>query len=103
MSTLELFEDDPQTPYQPHSATSRAAAERIAPLAHTKRGQVLDYLAGCGEHGATDEEMQGAIPMPANTQRPRRIELVEMGFIKPTKHTRPTRSGDFATVWVATI
>ncbi|WP_399696572.1 hypothetical protein [Xenophilus sp.] len=101
MNTAELFADDPAIPYQAHSETSRRAAEAIAPMAHTKRGLVLSHLLLCGEHGATDEEMQARIPMPANTQRPRRIELLKMGLIKASGRTRLTRSGEGATVWVA--
>lgn len=100
MRTGDLF-GDITTPYQAHSDTSRRAAERIAPLAHTMRGQVLAYLQACGPDGATDEEMQIRMPMPANTQRPRRIELVAEGFVKTSGKTRPTRSGDHALVWVA--
>jgi hypothetical protein len=100
MSTLDLF-DDPAPPYQHHSETSRAAAERIAPTAGTKRADVLAYIKECGACGATDEEMQRGMPMPANTQRPRRIELVQMGFVKWGGATRATVSGDHALVWVA--
>lgn len=99
MRTLDLFGDMPP-PYQAHSGTSRGAAKRIAPLAHTMRGQVLAYLQRCGADGATDEEMQARMPMAANTQRPRRIELVADGFVRSSGRTRPTRSGDFAVVWV---
>lgn len=100
MSTLQLFEVRPSAPYQAHSETSRRAAERIAPIAHTKRGMVLAYIAACGAEGATDEEMQMRIPMAANTQRPRRVELLKAGFIKASDKTRPTLAGDGATVWV---
>lgn len=99
MRTLELF-DEPAPPYQPHSATSRAAAERIAPMIGTKRAAVLEHIQECGAIGATDEEMQRRMPMPPNTQRPRRIELVEMEFVKASGTTRPTISGDCAVVWV---
>lgn len=99
MRTLELF-DEPAPAYQAHSETSRRAAERIAPHAHTKRGEVLAFIQAQGEEGATDEEMQARMPMPANTQRPRRIELVALGFVKSSGKTRPTRSGDHALVWV---
>ncbi|MBB1599950.1 hypothetical protein [Variovorax sp. UMC13] len=99
MRTLDLF-NDPAPPYQCHSATSRAAAERIAPAAGTKRADVLAYIKGCGAEGATDEEMQRGMPMPANTQRPRRIERVQMGFVTWGGATRAAVSGDHALVWV---
>lgn len=82
------------------SATSKAAAERAAPRAGTKRAQVLDYIRSCSAQGATDDEMQSCVPMSPNTQRPRRVELVRGGFIKDSGRTRPTSGGDQAVVWV---
>jgi hypothetical protein len=90
-------------PYQRHSATSRAAAARVAPKAGTKRAQVLEYIKSCSAQGATDEEMQQCIPMSANTQRPRRVELLADKFIKDSGRTRKTVGGDDAVVWVAVM
>lgn len=89
-------------PAQRHSPTSRAAAESAKAFAKTARAQVLAYLRGAGTYGATDEEIQDGLPMNASTERPRRIELVELGEAKDSGTTRPTRSGKAATVWVAT-
>ena len=85
-------------PYQRHSATSRAAAERIEPKIGTKRAIVLAFLRN---GPATDEEMQRGIPMGANTQRPRRIELVAARLIRDSGRTRATSGGDQAVVWEA--
>jgi hypothetical protein len=79
--------------------TSRAAAERIEPVAGTLRRQVLDYLREQGEHGATDEEMQDALHMNPSTQRPRRIELCDTGWILRTDDVRKTHSGRDAAVY----
>lgn len=89
----------PQLPYIHGSATSKAAAERIAPKAGTKRAQVLECLKKC-PIGLTDEQIQWQLDMPANTQRPRRVELVKAGLIKDSGRTRPTLGGDQAVVWV---
>ena len=97
-----VFDNIQPAPYQRHSATSRAAAIGIAPRAGTKRAQVLDFLRSHKE-GATDEEMQECIPMSANTQRPRRCELVAAKFIKDSGRTRKTVGGDDAVVWVAVV
>jgi hypothetical protein len=86
-------------PYQSHSSTSQAAAEAILPKAGTLRRKVLDYLVGRGVHGATDEEIQGGLQMGANTERPRRIELVNALLVRDSGTTRPTRSGKQAVVW----
>lgn len=93
------FTDIKPVPHQRHSPTSCAAADRVAPKAGTKRAQVLDYIRSCS--GATDEEMQQCIPMSPNTQRPRRVELLDAGFIRDSGRTRKTAGGDDAVVWVA--
>ena len=79
--------------------TSRLAALRVAPKTGTKRRLVLDAITRSPD-GLTDEEMQRSIPMSANTQRPRRVELVEGGFIKDSGLRRRTSSSDLAIVWV---
>lgn len=82
--------------------TSLAAAERIAPAQGTLQRRVLDYIAGQGERGATDEEVQNALGMNPSTQRPRRVELADAGYIVDSGATRPTASGRQAVVWMAT-
>lgn len=98
-----LFDEPPREPDPPHSGspTSQAAAEAIKPTAGTLRAIVLEYLK---EHpdGATDEEMQLALDMAGNTQRPRRQELEKMGFVRATDRTRTTSSGRQAVVWEST-
>ena len=88
-------------PFQRHSATSRSAALSAEPQAGTKRAILLAFLRGRGLAGATDEEMQIVVPMNANTQRPRCVELVLGRFVANSKRTRPTAGGDQAVVWVA--
>jgi len=88
-------------PYQRHSRTSAAAAARVEPTTGTKRALVLAFLRGRGTAGATDEEMQQQIPMSANTQRPRRVELVTGHLICNSGRERDTAGGDAAVVWVA--
>ena len=81
--------------------TSKAAAKAIEPSAEVLRGQVLAYIRSQGERGATDEEIQQALEMQGNTERPRRGELVEAGLVKKSDATRKTSSGRAASVWVA--
>lgn len=79
------------------SVTSAAAADSMTPqqLNATQR-RVLAYLE---QHGpSTDEQMQIGMPMPASTQRPRRVELVRAGLVVQDG-VRPTTSGRYATVW----
>lgn len=83
------------------TVTSSAAAERIEPVAGTLRRKLLDFLIAQSAHGATDEEMQTACKINANTQRPRRQELEQGGWIRRTERTRPTASGRDAVIYVA--
>lgn len=86
-------------PYIRGSATSKAAADRALPKAGTKRAMVLECIK---RHpiGLTDEQIQWQLDMPANTQRPRRVELVKAGLVKDSGKTRLTEGGDLAVVWV---
>jgi hypothetical protein len=86
-------------PSQKHSETSRAAAERIKSRIGPLHAEVVEFLKSHAG-GATDEEMQRDIPMPANTQRPRRVELTEMGRIVDSNRRKLTRSKRHAVVWV---
>lgn len=105
------MKDDPRTgksmnqpnlpfdaPAQRHSATSVAAAQAIEPTAGTLRAEVLKYLRSRSD-GATDEEIQQALAMPQNTERPRRIELCRLHLVADSGMTRPTASGRQAVVW----
>lgn len=86
-----------EPPSQRHSATSRAAAKRIKGRVGPLHLQVEAYLRQTG--GATDEEMQAGIPMPANTQRPRRCELMEWGRVVDSGWRRNTQAKREAVVW----
>lgn len=82
--------------------TQRQAAVAIYPTTGTKRRRVLDAFRSAGQAGATDDEIQVALDMDPSTQRPRRVELVEGGWLQDTGFRRNTRSGRSATVWCLT-
>src|SRR5688500_6774273 len=86
-------------PFQGHSSTSHEASLRVEPQAATLRAQVLELLRRRPE-GLTDEERQAELGMGANTQRPRRVELVRHLWVKDSGRTRLTAGGSPATVWV---
>lgn len=81
---------------------SAAAAAAIKPDTSRLRGEVLKFITAQGIAGATDEEIQLALGMSGNTERPRRRELEERGAIRESGAKRPTASGRKAAVWVAT-
>jgi hypothetical protein len=94
-----LFAPEPGLARRDHRRTAKEAADQIAGVSGTLRRKVWDYLLERWAEGATDEEMQDAMDMPASTQRPRRCELVEAGEVVDSGTTRKTRSGRSAVVW----
>lgn len=82
-------------------ATSAAAARLVFPKSGTQRHEVFCYIARHG--GATDEEIQMGIGIGPNSERPRRGELVDGGFVKDSGITRcQATTGNDAIVWVLT-
>jgi hypothetical protein len=94
---LDIFSTP--APYVRHSVTSLEAAESIGPHLSRLQDELLGFIQRRGALGATDEEMQKI--MPANTQRPRRIELAKKGLIVAADFERKTKSGRNATVWLS--
>lgn len=82
-----------------HSETSQAAAERIKYRIGPLHRQIIDFLTR-NPRGASDERMQSDIPMPANTQRPRRRELELVGRVADSGRRELTESKREAVIWV---
>ncbi len=97
---MNLF-DQPAT-HANAPTTKRAAAVAIRPTAGRQRMKVLAYLQSQGTIGATDEQIQLALDLTGNSERPRRKELQALGLIEDSGHVRPTTSGRAAGVWGAT-
>lgn len=97
-SSYPLYDGTP-----PHEApaTSREAAESIAPVVNHLQQVALDAILDAGRYGATDDEIEVATGMKHQTASARRRELYLMGIIRSTG-TRPTRSGRKAKVWTST-
>ncbi len=87
--------DPPHTPPE----TSRAAAEAVKPDAARLRQAVLRYIQSRGPAGATDQEIQAALGLAGDTQRPRRWELQKADLIHDSGQRRKTSSGREAIVW----
>lgn len=85
--------------YQANSPTSRAAAISMLDTSDSLRALVYRYIAQAAD-GATDEEMQRSLQINPSTQRPRRVELVELGVVKDSGCVRKTLSNRDAVVWV---
>lgn len=78
--------------------TSAAARESIRPHIAKDKLRVLERVK---TSPATDQELQEALQMNPSTERPRRIELVDDGFLVDSGLRRKTQSGRDAIVWCA--
>jgi hypothetical protein len=87
------------------SRTSAAAAKLAEPRSGTNRRAVLDAVAAVARDvqtvGLTDVEIQRATGLNPNSARPRRVELVDGGWLADSGRTRE-HYGREHTVWVLT-
>ncbi len=96
-------DDDPDKlpPKLPHNGTttSKLAADSMRCSAGAQQQRVLECLQQAGDAGLTDEEIQRALDLSGNSERPRRSKLVELGLVRNTGLMRKTNSGHAAVVW----
>ncbi len=88
-------------PYQNGTLTSIAAAESARTSVTSQVMRVHDFITGKGEHGATDKEIQTALQLDGNSERPRRVWLRAHGFIAPKGAPSAVVVRDRSTVWVS--
>lgn len=81
--------------------TSELAARQAEPFKAKIQKQVLDYLRGQGELGATNQEIEIALNRPGNTIRPANIALRKLGLIEDSGTWRLTQAKRKAIVWKA--
>ena len=89
-----------EPPSQP-TPTSRAAARAARHSSARVRAMIRNHLVLCGSYGATDPEIQAALNLSGDTERPRRGDLFKAGFCIDSGFKRPTASGLMAIVWRA--
>lgn len=89
-------------PFERGSDTSRTAAVALegSGQRNAKRARVYKFIIDRGEYGATDSEIERALGMGGNTERPRRRELVLMGLVVDSGKRRLTATRRQAAVWV---
>jgi hypothetical protein len=97
MTTQTFFDFNPVV----HD-TRAAAAASIAPLVGTHLVRVLAFIAGRGEHGATDEEIAAGVRLRESTARARRVDLRDAGQVRDSGKRRRSQSGRLCIVWWAT-
>jgi len=81
--------------------TSAVAAEMAKPFKPNVEYRITEYLLRCGSHGATDQEIQDALGIDGNTERPARRQLEKDKRVRRTRRWRFTRARRPAIVWVA--
>lgn len=81
--------------------TSVAAAARIEPAVGGLEKRVLQAIVD-SPAGLTDEQLQQRLHLKGNTQRPRRVRLLELGLVRDSGERRETESGGSAVVWIST-
>jgi len=89
------------TPYHNRTLPSRAAAESARSFVRSQAVRISEYIASQGERGATDKEMQVALAMDGNSQRPRRVWLRDHGFIQAKGEPEDIVLRDCCTVWIS--
>lgn len=99
--TLSDPSADTVTIGRPVQRTSAEAALKAYPKSGTQRGRVLAFLA---EHGpASDDVIQAVLGMSPNTERPRRRELVQGGWVEDSGETHKLGvTGNQAIAWQVT-
>jgi hypothetical protein len=85
--------------------TSKLAALAVLPASGRQRRRVLDAVVAVARNpqivGLTDVQLAHATGLPPNSVRPRRVELVDGGWLEPAGTTRE-HHGREHTVWVLT-
>ena len=87
--------------------TSAAAALSAEDRKDTQRAEVYAVIKAAGLDGCTDDELQAALSLDGNSERPRRWELWQRNQITIRRDDtgaairRPTRTHRSAVVWVA--
>ena len=87
-------------PFHNRTQPSRAAALSARSFVRSQAVRVAEYIASQGERGATDKEIQTALAMDGNSQRPRRVWLRNNGFVQEKGHPQEIVIRDGSTVWV---
>jgi hypothetical protein len=82
-----------------HPMTAKAAANSISPWGITVGQQKIFDALSMHRDGLTDEEICEVTGLEGSSERPRRIELWEHGWVEDAGERRATRRGRKAIVW----
>ena len=103
MSQLDfIFDAAPGAVRASDPATSKAAAESVAPRSGTQRYRVLNALVRFHRQGMTDAELATFLAMHPGSAAKRRGELADVGLVEDSGERRETPHGCMAIVWKPT-
>lgn len=86
------------TPPHVHTRTSYKAAVRVRSKVEEMRSLILGFIQAKGP--VTDQQIQKALGMSGDSERPRRGELKKAGLIEKFDDGGVTRAGNEAQRWV---
>lgn len=86
--------------YDNGTLTSRKAADSARVFVNSQAARVHTFIESQGERGATDKEIQAALKIAGDSQRPRRVWLRDHGFIKLKGEPSETVVRDRCAVWI---
>ncbi len=89
------------TTYHNRTLASRASAESARTFARSQCARVSEFIAATGDRGCTDKEIQTGLNLDGNSQRPRRLWLVNNGFVEAKGSPEDIVLRDGCTVWVS--
>ncbi len=89
-------------PFARGSATSKAAAQAVAPYLSPMRARVCNALIQAHPAGLTCDDIEVATNTSHQSASPRLRELEALGIVRETTVKRATRSGHEAFVWELT-
>ncbi|WP_345688632.1 hypothetical protein [Novipirellula caenicola] len=83
--------------------TRQDAAENARPKQSSRRDAIELWVASKGDTGATRDEISIAFSLPIQSVCSPVRDLVRTGRLRNTRHKRPTRQGELATVVVSAL
>ena len=83
------------------TATSRKAAFKLLPRSGSQRRKVLDVYVRLYPAALTDDDVSRETGLPLNSVRPRRLELVEGGWLNKSSVVKKSDAGNDAQTYFA--
>ena len=98
-----VIDHNKPTPARNGNAASDQAADRVKVVAPSQYERIYRYFRECGANGATDAEVQAGTGIGGDSERPRRRQLEQRGYVRAAIGTdgKQVVRQDYG-VWLAT-